>query len=847
MTSRFVNDWLTHHCGIGSMRPIFAILILGVLYLGSTPLVMAQSNSLVEMASALSSDQVQALQQLSPAEQAQLAAKAGIDLPEINEVGSEESPRDAGEGIQRTDTGDDFNREFFPGSERLPMFGYEVFSGAPSTFAPVGNIPVPSNYVLGPGDSIDLQLLRERGGRYRLVINREGQLEVPDIGPVAVAGLRFIEAKALLEQTVATQLPGARTNVSLGALRSIQVFILGEAKKAGAYTVSGLSTISNALLASGGVTQLGSLRNIQLRRDGELITTLDLYDFLTAGDTSNDQRLLPGDVIFIPPVGPTVAISGAVKRPAIYEVRDDTRLADLLAMAGGFSVNADPTRATLNRIAESSPLRIASALDLTHDKTLSAVVRNGDWIKLDGLIPVVRDQVEVVGHVFRQGIQPFSEGARLTSVLPSLVELKPFADLDYVVIKRIDPTTADISLFSASLRDAWRAPGTAVDPPLQSDDQIMVFERDKPRGAALDSAMQAVAAQSTTSRPHRFIRLMGNVKSPGTYPFEDGLTVQRAIYQLGGGLADRSYTLEAELIRYAVNDQQVRERSIIPLNLNSVMTGATVSGTLLEPFTDIFVRAIPDWSTEDSVVLEGEVLFPGTYPIAQGETLLSVIMRAGGFRDTAFLEGAFFSREQLRTRELEQARRVQADLRRDLLAQQREMIASGDQESLTQLQQLLSLSLASAEENPALGRLTIDLPRLMREGQGSELDVVLRPNDRLFVPPQAPEVTVIGEVFASSSHLYEGGLTAVDYVNYSGGFRDTADQGAVYLIRASGRAEPLTRWLSRGVRVRQGDSIIVPLKVPSVRSPLLDSLTQVTQIVYQLAVGAAAIDSLSRN
>jgi polysaccharide biosynthesis/export protein len=196
----------------------------------------------------------------------------------------------------------------------LRPFGYDLFANVPTTFAPATDIPVPADYVVGPGDTLEVLLIGQRGGQFTLTVGRDGVVDFPELGPIAVAGMRFASAKDLLEQRVAEQMIGMRANVSMGALRSIQVFVLGEAAQPGSYTVSGLSTITNALFASGGVKPIGSLRNIQLKRSGQVVRTLDLYDLLLNGDTSNDARLLPGDVIFIPPVGITVAITGEVPR-----------------------------------------------------------------------------------------------------------------------------------------------------------------------------------------------------------------------------------------------------------------------------------------------------------------------------------------------------------------------------------------------------------------------------------------------------------------------------------------------------------------------------------------------------
>ena len=208
----------------------------------------------------------------------------------------------------------------------LKPFGYDLFRATPTTFAPATDIPVPTEYVIGPGDTFEVLLIGAGGGRYRLVVGRDGVVDFPELGPIAVAGVRFDAARDLLEQRVAEQMIGMRASISMGALRSIQVFVLGEAESPGSYTVSGLSTITNALLVSGGAKTIGSLRNIQLKRGGQIVGRIDLYDLLLNGDTSADQRLQPGDVIFIPPVGPTVAISGEVRRPAIYEVREGERL-----------------------------------------------------------------------------------------------------------------------------------------------------------------------------------------------------------------------------------------------------------------------------------------------------------------------------------------------------------------------------------------------------------------------------------------------------------------------------------------------------------------------------------------
>jgi protein involved in polysaccharide export with SLBB domain len=233
------------------------------------------------------------------------------------------------------------------GDQALKPFGYDLFKGSPTTFAPVSDIQVPADYVVGPGDTLEVQLYGNEPAIYELTVQRDGRINFPKLGPIMVSNMSFDAARAAIEHRVSQQLIGSRVSVTMGDLRSIRVFVLGEAEKPGSYTVSGLSTVTNALFVSGGVKKIGSLRNIQLKRDGRLVTTLDLYDLLLNGDTRNDRQLLPGDVIFIPPIGKTVSVDGAVKRPAIYELKDgEDSAAEAVDIAGGLLPDADGKTAT---------------------------------------------------------------------------------------------------------------------------------------------------------------------------------------------------------------------------------------------------------------------------------------------------------------------------------------------------------------------------------------------------------------------------------------------------------------------------------------------------------------------
>ncbi len=352
------------------------------------------------------------------------------------------------------------------GAEGLKPFGYDLFEGSPSTFAPVTDIQVPVDYIVGPGDTLEIQLFGSETPRYELTVQRDGRINFPKLGPMIVGGLTFDATRELIEQRVAKQLIGTRVGVTMGDLRSIRVFVLGEAEKPGSYTVSGLSTMTNALFVSGGVKKIGSLRNIQLKRNGQLVTTLDLYDLLLHGDTSGDKQLKPGDVIFIPPLGNTVSVYGAVQRPAIYELKGEKTAGQAIDIAGGLLPDADAKLGQLERILPSQ-LHETRNIDLTIAGSRATPLANGDKLDIPSIRPTLENSVELTGYVYRPGQFQYHAGMRLTDVLGSFNELRPNADPHYIMIRRIVPPEDRVEVISADLQARTgrtglrRRPGTS--------------------------------------------------------------------------------------------------------------------------------------------------------------------------------------------------------------------------------------------------------------------------------------------------------------------------------------------------------------------------------------------------
>ena len=729
------------------------------------------------------------------------------------------------------------------GAEGLKPFGYDLFDHGVSTFAPVTNVPVPSNYIVGPGDELDVQLYGNQNRSLRLVVGRDGHINLPDLGPINVGGQTFEQVKSGIEARVQRQMIGVHASVSMGDTRSIRVFVVGEAKYPGSYTVSGLATITSALYAAGGAKTAGSLRNIQLKRNGVLVRQLDLYDLLIRGDTTDDAKLLPGDVITIPAVGATVGIDGEVRRPAIYEIKNESTVADLLNLAGGLTPEADRSNAMLTRI-DADQHRVVVPVDLTAGARTEAL-RNGDLVRVMRLRPTLDSGVVVQGYLYTPGAFAYRQGLRLSDVIHSVDELRPDADIHYLLIRRELPPDRRISVLSADLAAALKAPGSPADLELMPRDRITVFDLGSGRDRVIQPLLDELRVQGTSGQPTETVYVDGQVKVPGEYPLEPGMRVSDLI-RAGGGMADAAYGGNAELTRYSVAGGESRHTELIQIDLAAASRGDPAANEALKPFDRLNVKQVPLWGEQESVTLQGEVRFPGKYAIRRGETLKSVIDRAGGLTSYAFPQGSVFARESLRVREQAQldmlAERMQRDITSFALSG---AVAAGQQGGTATLALAQSL-LSQLKGTRAIGRMVINLPALMREPVGSTDDVVLRDADHLVIPRFEQQVTVLGEVQNSTSLLYNPRLSRNDYIAQSGGMTRRADKGQIYVVRANGSvvAAGGGGWFRRtgSADIKPGDTIVVPLDVEHL--PPLPLWTAVTTILYNVAIAVAAVHSL---
>jgi protein involved in polysaccharide export with SLBB domain len=461
-------------------------------------------------------------------------------------------------------------------------------------------------------------------------------------------------------------------------------------------------------------------------------------------------------------------------------------------------------------------------------------VRDGDILRVLPNLTQLENSVRLEGNVFQPGLYQWFPGMRVSNLLPSPELVKPMSDLSYVLIRREREPNVATDVVSADLAAIWQRRPGAQDVALQPRDTVYVFNLDVGRGHIVGPLIDELIAQAPPNSPLPTVRIGGQIRAEGEYPLETGMQISDLL-RAGGGLNQAAYAMDAELTRYAVIDGQYRETELVAVDLASVLRGDSSADIALAPYDYLNVKLVPRWRGEETISISGEVVFPGNYPIRRGESLSSALERAGGLTDLAFPEGSIFTRRELVEREREQLEVLARRIERDLAAisvtdpNASQTISTG-QTLITQLR-----------ESVATGRLVIRLDDIVRGVR--DADVILKNGDQLIVPDQRQEVTVLGEVQYATSHVFDRTSTRDDYIAKSGGLTSRADRGRIYVVRANGEvvANSGGRWFQNeaGGGMRPGDSIVVPLDVDQ---PLA-RWAAITQIVYQLAVAAAAVSS----
>ena len=666
-------------------------------------------------------------------------------------------------------------------STRVFQFGYEFFEKVPSSFAPVENIPVGPDYIIGPGDEIKISLWGMIEGEYSFIVDRNGQISIPKVGVLNVAGLSYKELKEFLKKEFLKYYKGFEMNVSLGNLRTIQVYVVGNAKKPGLYTISSLSTLVNALFLCGGPSKIGTMRDIQLKRDGKTIVHFDLYDFLLKGDKSKDVKLMTEDIIYIPPCGQLIAIVGNVKRPAIYEVKDKIKIRELIDLAGGITPTGYLQRVQVERIFKNE-VKIILDIDLSEIEKNDIELKDGDIVKIFHILNLIANAVTLEGNVSRPGQYQWFEGMKISDLIKEPEkDLLPETEFKIAFIERFVPPDYHKELISFNLEEAILKKNPEENKLLQPYDVVKIYNK-------------------WELKTKDYVTISGAVNKPGRYELRENMKISDLI-KLAGGVKYYSYTEKAELTR--IIPEKDRAKTIrIDINIEKALNGDESNDLILKPEDYLIVKALPDWEEYRKVKIEGEVKFPGEYTIKKGEKLSSIIERAGGFTEDAFLKGTIFIREEIKKRQMENLERFKK-MQYDLLL--KATLSSDKPEAIEQLikqqetiSQLISLF--------PLGRIFLKISELEKL-KDTPYDIYLEDGDTIYIPKKPGTVMVMGAVNSPGTIIYTPGKDLEWYIEKCGGYNNYSDRKNLVIIHPDGSCE--TKFV-RIKEIEEGDIIIVP-------------------------------------
>ena len=882
----------------------------------------------------ISPQQIEQFKRLPPAQQRVLAQSMGVDLNQIkSKLNASASVDPQQQTVQQSyPRGTQFDQfgqpvladdmDFSPDvtDTDVKPFGYDVFANAPATFTTPADIAIPNTYIIGSGDSLSIQIFGKENLQYSLPVSREGVVVIPELGLFSVAGLSFTELKRYLSSEIKNRILGVDVVITLDELRALRVFVLGDAFKPGPYVLNALSSMTHAIFAAGGINDIGSLRNVELRRNGKLVNKLDLYDLLIHGDSSKDLILTSGDVVFIPPVGEQVTVMGEVRRPAIYEIEHNATFDSLLITAGGLLPSAYPSATVVERF-NKQRLRTVLNIDLGKKTELEQKVVAGDYVRIMKTSDQFEQSITLIGAVTRPGKYQWRNEQRISDLLPSIhAYVLADADLSYGLVVREKDTGRNIEVLQFSLSGALSDPGSMDNLVLQPHDKILVFSNnEKPdsenlgldylamtqeelhekerkrakdkhqerlfwseygttgkgsRGTAQDTQrlsgqsiidrtdggrmepveirglalfsrqrlltpiIEKLKQQASAGQPLQLVDIAGSVKYPGIYPLAVNTRVSQAMLA-AGGLLESAYLGRTELTRSQLADGKANKVSV-EFNLQAALAGDNENNILLSSKDRINVHQIPAWQENLIIELRGEFVFPGKYTIRRGETITQLIERAGGYTGFAYLDASVFTRKKLRQLEQQNLIRVAEGLRMEIASK---VLAQNNSSAMIDYSQA-KLLLNDLTKIEPVGRLVVDLSKLSSQ---QDIDVLLEDGDVLYVPTKQDSVNVIGQVQVATSHMFQPGLNASQYVSLSGGLKQQADAERIYIIKANGSVEipqQNDNWFAAEQTglLEPGDTVVVPLDSDYMNELTLWSTG--TQIIYQAAVAIAAISGL---
>jgi protein involved in polysaccharide export with SLBB domain len=751
--------------------------------------------------------------------------------------------------------------------KQLPIYGVNLFRNPPSTFAPLNMVPVTPDYVIGPGDELLIQVWGQVTLNSRYIVDRSGSIYIPQVGTVHVAGLSFAQLHDFLRAQMARVFRNFDLNVNMGQLRSIQVFVVGQARRPGSYTISSLSTLTNALFATGGPAPQGSLRHIQLKRAGNVVVDFDLYDLLLRGDKSKDEQLLPGDVIYIPPAGPQVAVAGSVNAPAIYELKsaNSTTVGEILELAAGLTNVASKETVRLERVNER---RMRSLTEVALDaQGRATVLHDGDLLELMAVPGQYKDAITLRGNVANPGRYTWKAGMRIRDLLPdkdALITREYWlkrSQLGQPVLTYI-PTCFPISPFGIpgliygipvgeeGQNPNWRYSSTRnpnlIGLAFGNEGGVSYGKEGQLTDGGLDCGTvpeSETAASGTNDRYTSPALTPPTTNSAGAQNLSNNGFFTNNVQQNNSGMNQLSATSasvgstivanssagqfkprnDVKLSEpdidwsYAVIERQSKENlttALLPFNLGKLVLEGDASqnlellpGDVVTIFSKADIR-VPQAQQTRYVRLEGEVVSSGVYSVLPGETLRHLVQRAGGLSPDAYLYGSEFTRES--TRRVQQQRlneyidQITLQVSTNATNNAGRALNAQDSAAMAAAQQQNQNVINSLRQVRATGRIVLEMPVDAKDV--SQLpDLPLEDGDRFIVPRVPSTVSVDGAVYNQNSFVYDPSRRVGSYIRLAGGANRDADTSRAYVIRASGSV--LSKQYSSSLRGNSFDSL----------------------------------------
>ena len=687
----------------------------------------------------------------------------------------------------------------------LKRFGSDTFLSRGMRSKQVSlDLPVGPDYVLGTGDSININLWGGLAQQFTRIVDREGRVTLPEAGPLVVAGFTLERAQKAIQEALAPQFRDAKIEVSVSRLRTIRVYVVGDVQRPGAYDVSSLSTPLNALYAAGGPTAIGSLRTVRHYRGKELIRDVDLYDFLLHGVRTDTERLQAGDTILVPPAGHQITVSGMVRRPAIYELRTETSLSEVLTLAGGVMVSAQMRDIKVERIQEhekritvSVNVPAGSSPDAAWKAVEAFAIQDGDKVTVAPILPYSERSIYLEGHVVRPGKYPYSDNMSLGDLLRSYQDVLPEPS-DHGEIVRLRPPDYRPETIDFNLPQVLIGNESVH---LQAFDTVRLFGRYE------------------TDAP--MVTVHGEVQRPGQYPLPEGLTAAQLVRMAGG--FKRSALLDAaDLASYDIKNGEKVESHRVTINIGRAVQDQDSSADVMLKSGDILtIHQLSGWNNIGaSVMLKGEVTYSGTYGIQEGEKLSSVLKRAGGFTSSAYPAGAVLVRVQVR--EMEEKGRNELIRQLETTSAGAHLSPSSNMgEQIGALQMIMAQQtqmVARLKSQPPSGRLVIKISPDIASWEGTPADIEMRAGDVLAIPKRPGFVLVSGQVYNAAALTFVPGKTAGWYLRHAGGATNVANSKEIFVIRANGSVvgRRSGEWYSDSVldtKMEPGDVVVVPQKI----------------------------------